>query len=395
MIDVNDAEQRVLGSLGQCGTEVVPVELACGRVLRRPVRADRALPPFDRAMMDGIAMASAAAGADRLRIEGVQLAGMEPGVLAKPATGCWRVMTGAALPVGADTVVPVEELSLEEDHATLSEPELVEPRRFVHREGSDRTKDEILLRPGQRLGAPQVAVLAAVGLAEIEVAAPRVALLSTGDELVPPGRPVEPWQIRPSSTYAMEAALRARGCADVRRRHLPDDRARMLETLPEILAAADLVVLSGGVSKGSHDFVPSVLEELGVEPVFHRVRQRPGKPLWFGLRTGGRPVFGLPGNPVSTLVCFRRYVIPALQRMLGAEDEPAESAVLAEAVRTPPALALFCPVTLDSEDGVLRATPTPSNTSGDFAALGDSDGFVELPAPGPPEAGGTVRLFRW
>jgi len=163
------------------------------------------------------------------------------------------------------------------------------------------------------------------------------------------------------------------------------------------LEAADLLILSGGVSMGRFDYVPRIMEELGVELVFHKVAQKPGKPMWFGTRAGGKVVFALPGNPVSTLVCFTRYVLPAIVHALGAPPEPLTRVALAAAVDSPPPLVWFLPVRVaQDESGVAWATPRPTNTSGDFAALAGTDGFVELPAePKRFERGYLAPLFRW
>jgi molybdopterin molybdotransferase len=235
-------------------------------------------------------------------------------------------------------------------------------------------------------------------MARIRVSSqPMLAVISTGNELVEPGEPVLAHQIRRSNAYAIVSALREHGVQRVADDHIQDDKEQLRARLRFHLETHDVLVLSGGVSMGKFDLVPKVLEELGVRTVFHRVAQRPGKPLWFGVAPSGAAVFGLPGNPVSTLVCLRRYVLPALLGSLGHSPVPAERMALAAPVTVTPALTFFLPVRLEQDDwGRSWAVPSPTNGSGDFTALAGTDGFVELP-PGPNTyaKGFVTRLYRW
>jgi molybdopterin molybdotransferase len=241
-------------------------------------------------------------------------------------------------------------------------------------------------------------VLASAGCATVAVAElPRVAIVSTGDELVDVDEPLAEYQIRSSNDRAIEASLVRARLARVTRTHLRDDAATLRTELAALLAEADVLVLSGGVSMGKFDLVPGVLVELGARRLFHRVQQRPGKPLWFGVSARGQPIFALPGNPVSTLVCATRYLVPALRAAAGLARPPAENVTLAASADALPELTHFIPVKLAwSAAGAALATPRPTNTSGDFAALAGTDGFVELPARREAYPEGTaVRLFRW
>jgi len=303
-------------------------------------------------------------------------------------------MTGAACPPGADTIIPVERVELQGPEATVAAAE-VTARQFIHARGSDRRAGEVLLRPGARLGPAEIAVLASVGIPEASVAAvPRVAAVSTGDELVDPGEPVEPYQIRSSNDFAIEASLHQSGLARVTRTRIKDDPEAMLTAIRSLHESHDALILSGGVSMGEFDFVPGVLANLGAEVVFHRIRQKPGRPMWFGLSRAGKPIFALPGSPVSTLVCLTRYIAPALRYAAGLIEDPPERVRLTERV-VGPDLTYFLPVKLSwSDAGVALAEPRPTNTSGDFVSLAGTDGFVELPA-GTHAAGAVARLFRW
>ncbi|MBN8280994.1 MAG: molybdopterin molybdenumtransferase MoeA, partial [Gammaproteobacteria bacterium] len=243
-----------------------------------------------------------------------------------------------------------------------------------------------------------MAVLTVGGSATVEVARrPTIAIVSTGDELVEVGAPLGPHQIRASNDRAIAAALAARGFLATDRLHLKDDRALLESALGELLAERDVLILTGGVSMGEFDHVPAVLADLGLELVFHKVLQRPGQPLWFGVTPAGKPVFALPGNPVSSLVCLVRFVIPALLAALEAAPRPEMVVRLAEHVRFEPDLTYFLPVTLAyGADGECLATPRPTNTSGDFTALAGTDGFLELPRGTSEFAPGyTARFVAW
>jgi molybdopterin molybdotransferase len=226
---------------------------------------------------------------------------------------------------------------------------------------------------------------------------PMLAVISTGNELVEPDEPVLAHQVRRSNAYAIVSALREHGFQRVADDHLRDDATELRERLRFHLETHDVLVLSGGVSMGRFDLVPKVLGELGVRAIFHTVAQRPGKPLWFGTAPSGAAVFGLPGNPVSSLVCLARYVLPALRGSLGQSPAPVARMALGAALTVTPPLTHFIPVRLSQDDwGRDWAVPAPTNGSGDLTALAGTDGFVELP-PGPNTyaRGFVTRLYRW
>jgi molybdopterin molybdotransferase len=282
--------------------------------------------------------------------------------------------------------------------ATLEDGYAVEQRQFIHARGSDYGMGDELLRPGRRISPLDVAVIASAGLAEVAVGRrPVIRIVSTGDELVAPGEPIAAHQVRMSNGPAIVAMLGRHGYGDVRHEHVVDKRAALEARIAAQLDAADVIVLSGGVSMGKADYVPEVLDKLGVEIVFHKVLQRPGKPMWFGVAPGNKPVFALPGNPVSALVCCRQYVVPALDKASGMVDPLPEFAALAGDVTFKPDLTCYQPVRLISNAaGQVLAMPVHTNTSGDFAALAGTDGYVELPLEQSVFPTGTpVRLFRW
>ena len=397
-LTVAQAERLILQAVPAWPVGPVALDDATGRVLRQNVLAERDLPPYDRATMDGIAIRwrSWSSGQREFALDGTQSAGQAPGALTSPEAA-WRIATGAPLPAGADTVVPVERLR--ETRRGIRIREGYRPKRgqFIHRQGTDRRAGALLLKAGRRIGGVEMALLSANGVAKPRVGPdPRIALVSTGDELVGLDSRPESWQVRSSNGPAMAALLKRHGFDNVAAAHAPDDPEVLAERIRTALSGSDALILSGGVSKGAKDYVPGVLTQLGARAVLHRIRQRPGFPLWFGIH-GEKPIFGLPGNPVSSLVCLRRYVIPALSQAQGAQSPAPEYATLTKEVTFRPNLTWFLPVRLATDrDGHLHARPRETNTSGDFASLAQTHGFAQLPATRTHfPAGHTARIFRW
>ncbi len=399
MLTPAEAERLILENVAPFHREDCQLSGAHRRVLRSEVRADRDLPPFDRVTMDGFAMRAAAlaAGQRVFRVEGVQAAGMRAFKLGAAENACLEVMTGAVVPENADCVVPYEETTRDGVNVTVSDT----ATRFVaghaiHRRGSDHRVGDLLLRPGVRLTGREIAVAAACGHGVVLVSQmPKIAVVATGDELVEVDAPVAPHQIRRSNDHALRAALLSAGYTNVARFHLRDVRHEIEHLMWHIIAEFDVVVISGGVSKGKFDYLPGELDRQGVKKIFHGVAQRPGKPMWFGVSARHTPVFALPGNPVSAYTCLHRYVLPALAHASEQRPVPTRVVALAEPVSFKPKLAYFLPVKLTSGPRAeLLATPDPSNTSGDFAGLLETDGFVELPADAEEFPAGTLAAFR-
>ena len=393
------AEEAIHSRLTCLPIESLPLTQCVGGTLRENVYAERDQPPFDRVSMDGIAVNSESLrqGVRRFRIQGTQAAGAPPLKLAGGELAI-EVMTGAVLPQASDCVIPLEQYEVA-DGLALVEPTVVSTRYHnVHRRGSDSRQGALLLKSGTLLRAPEIAVAASAGMARVRVSSqPAVMIVSTGDELIEPGDPIADYQVRRSNAYAVAATLRRRGFSRVGDDHVTDDVDMLRDRLSLHLTTHEVVILSGGVSMGKFDLVPKVLSQLGVSEVFHTVAQRPGKPMWFGIGPQGQSVFGLPGNPVSTLVCLIRYVIPAIAEAMGTQRVIPERMALAAPVTFQPPLAYFLPVTIEHDDwGRPWANPRPPNGLGDFLSLAGTDGFVELP-PGPNTyaKGFVTSLYRW
>ncbi|HEY5809610.1 MAG TPA: molybdopterin molybdotransferase MoeA [Povalibacter sp.] len=396
MLSPAEAEAAIRASVPTLEAESRTLPGLNGAVLRESITATRDQPPFDRVTMDGIAFAS---GSNRreFRVAGTQAAGTRQMVLAD-TDACFEVMTGAVVPQGCDCVMPIEKLSIANGIARLGDDAVVTPGMNIHTRGLDCRAGTPLLESGRRIGPPEVAIVASAGLARAQVSrAPRIMVISTGDELIEPGEPVADWQIYRSNAYAVLAALQQRSHLHLAHDHLPDDADVLRSRLRSHLDTHDVLILSGGVSMGKFDYVPQTLGELGVRVVFHKVAQRPGKPMWFGLGPQGQTVYALPGNPVSTLVCLARYVYPGLAAATGESPVAGQVTTLAEPFEVKAALALFLPVKLVADaSGSTTAQPRPTRGSGDFTSLLGTDGFVELP-PGPVTVprGAVVPLYRW
>lgn len=399
MLTTAQATQAISESMPSYASERVAYTEATGRILRQSVNAERDQPPFDRVMMDGIAVCFAAfsAGTRQFAIQGTQHAGDPAQTLANDRN-CIEIMTGSVLPRESDCVIPVERITVAGNIATVEAGYQTERHRFVHSQGSDHRQGREVLQVGARISPLDIAIIASCGLESVLVGKqPVVRVISTGNELIAPGKPVAEHQIRMSNGPALVAMMSQQGFARTTHDHLVDEAALLRKRIADHLQEADVLVLSGGVSMGKADFVPQVLNDLGVEMVFHKISQRPGKPMWFGTGPDQQVVFALPGNPVSALVCCRQYVLPALLQATGRTSGPQESAVLNAAITFDPPLTCFLPVRVASlADGRIGATAVPTNTSGDFAALSGTDGYVELTREQNEfPAGSIVPLHRW
>lgn len=399
MLSPAQADELIRQHVKPLPIESLPLAQCTGAVLREDIHAERDEPPFDRVSMDGIAVDSRAvrSGTRELQVQATQAAGDPQLTLASPGS-CIEVMTGAVLPVGCDSTVPFEEVVIRDGVAEIGRHVRVEPWLYVHRRGSDAPQGSLLLSAGQRLGSAEIAIAASAGKARIQVSSqPMLAVVSTGSELVEPGEPILAHQVRRSNAYALVAALREHGFQRVADEHIRDDPAELERRLRFHLTTHDMVILSGGVSVGKLDLVPRTLEALGVRRVFHKVAQRPGKPLWFGVAPSGAMVFGLPGNPVSTSVCLTRYVVPALCASLGQTPAAPMHLALAAPASVPAELTRFLPVRIEVDrESRAWAVPNPTHGSGDFISLAGTDGFVELPAgPESYPRGFLARVHRW
>ncbi|MEL6943306.1 MAG: molybdopterin molybdotransferase MoeA [Bacteroidota bacterium] len=328
MITVKEATAIVLANARDFGTVNVSLHDAIGQILREDIVADRDFPPYDRVTMDGIAIAHQAFenGKRSFPIQEVAAAGSPQKKLAD-MDSCFEVMTGAILPQGTDTVIRYEDIETKDGLAHL-QIEHIQAQQNVHHQGSDRSKDTVIVKAGKRISPAEIGIAATVGKARLDVSRlPKTMIISTGDELVEIEETPLPHQIRRSNVHRLKTTLMQFGVkADTA--HLQDDWEEILEKLKDILNNYELILLSGGVSKGKFDFLPKALEELGVQKHFHKIQQRPGKPIWFGTAPSGATIFALPGNPVSSFMCMQRYLLPWLKKSLGTSNEVVVHAIL-------------------------------------------------------------------
>lgn len=380
MINVEEAIALISKQSIKLSSETIPMASALGRILAEPISADRDFPPYNRITMDGIAIRfeDFAEGNRQFAIQGIQAAGDPQQTLQQP-NSCLEVMTGAMMPKNADTIIRYEDLEIQNGTASLT-VETIKEGQNIHRQGSDRPQGTTIIEKGTRISPTEIAILASVGKAEVSVKArPRIAVISTGDELVKIEEQPKPHQIRRSNSHMLDAALREHDFS-ASLHHLNDDKQIILSALKQLMTDNDVLILSGGVSKGKFDYLPEAFETLGVSKVFHKVKQRPGKPFWFGYSTTfNTVVFALPGNPVSTFICTHRYVIPWLHQQSGRNRIGNLMYKLSEDVHFKPDLTYFVPVKLEVNENEVEAHPLKGNGSGDFANLVHADGFIELP----------------
>ena len=355
------------------------LEDCIGQYLAEDLIADRDFPPFDRVTMDGIALRYEIfeQGVREFEIEGIAPAG-SPRQSLRDSRHCIEVMTGAILPENTDTVIRYEDLELD-GNTTKVLIDSLKPGQNIHFRGIDLPRGTVIVAQGRQLSSAEINIAAAVGKNKLMIRKlPRAVIISTGDELVEIDQTPELHQIRRSNIYGIQSTLKTWGMgSDLE--HLPDDRDAMAERISFLLEKYELLIFTGGVSKGKFDYLPEVLDSLQVRKHFHKIRQRPGKPFWFGTREKGNVIFALPGNPVSSFVCVYVYLKHWLNTSLGVVPPPLYVR-LGKEVRFDPDLVFFLEARLESTpEGVLEVDPVMGNGSGDFANLVQTDGFLILP----------------
>lgn len=403
MIGYYEALEVILGRARRQPSRSCPSMQALGQILARRVVSPADLPPFDNSAMDGFALCAGTtqlAVGSEYTVMGAQVAG---DALAQADGGAWEIMTGARMPVGMDTVVPVEQVEItrhdDNDHPLrIRLCAEVAAGRHVRRAGEDVPRDAEVMSPGDLLQAQHLALLAAFGIAEVEVVCrPRVALICTGRELVDdPAQTLQSGQIRNSNGPFLAARAVAAGADVVYLQTVGDEPAAFVQALEKALqAGADVVLSTGAVSMGRHDFVPDALRGLGAEINFHKVQIRPGKPLLFASLPGGALCFGLPGNPSSSAVGMRFFVEPALRRMLGLPLERPLRLPLRERFDKRVPLRCFFKGKLKlGRDGELSATVLAGQESFKIRPLLDANAWVVLPEDAAScDAGSLVDVY--
>ncbi|HVJ81625.1 MAG TPA: gephyrin-like molybdotransferase Glp [Planctomycetia bacterium] len=394
MLTIEEALAAIVANAGRQPVVRPPLESAAGMVLAETVVARSDSPPFAKSMFDGFALRRSDVGSEgsTLPVAATILAGTAPGMKLAPGTAA-RIMTGAPVPLGADVVVMLEHVKATAEQVEV--PAAAVKKSNVLDQGTEFRAGDEVLAAGRVLNPAAVGLLASLGEARPAVfSRPRLAVLATGDEIVPAEETPGPGRIRNSNGPTALALARARGLVAESLGIVGDDREALKERIRAGLAA-DILILSGGVSAGDVDHVPGVLAELGVEKVFHKVRFKPGQPLWFGKHASGL-VFGLPGNPVSVLACFELFVATAIRARSGLANPgpPLVRLPLSAAAEYPTDRPTFHPGLLIAGEHGLCVRLAPWFGSADLRGAAAADCLVELPAgPGVHPAGTTLRVL--
>ena len=425
LISVIQAEAIIRQHLSTTAVESVSLDQALGRYLREDILADRPLPPFDRVMMDGIAIAHASftSGNTSFQITGTQAAGA-PAFRLEDPNSCIEVMTGCTLPQGCDCVIPVEQIDRSDNAVTLHPNANPQIGQHIHPTGSDTAAGEILLKSGSQLGAAELTIAASVGATELQVSTlPRISIITTGDELISPNDTPLPHQIRRSHATTLETLITGTHLGMVESQHVGDEPEALTKVITESLNNYDILIMTGGISRGKFDYVAPVLTELLGKPHFHGIAQRPGKPMAFwthtpeNVSTTGaddgtaegegekarrlvglldrseatcpdgvsrlvepanqlkRLIFAQPGNPVSVMACTARYVLPALEEILSGRSPTPQQLPASGSFQCPSHFTGLVPCRVINGRIQLQS---PSN-SGNFLALASTDGIAQLP----------------
>lgn len=373
-----EARQLILNHARTFGTEKILLDDSPGRMLAEPVIADRDYPPFNRAAMDGYAlcMKDLENGIRKFSIiETVYAGDKHREVLSEKQ--CYKIMTGAAVPEPADIVIRKED-SVENDGYVQVNTERFSSYQHISRQGEDVKCGNKVIPASVVCTPPVVSVLAALGIEEIVVQRlPKVAVFTTGNEVVAVGQPVTSVQIRNSNLHLFKALLRKWQIVPYLTAHLPDNRNDLYQVIGNAMQA-DIIIISGGVSAGDADYVPQVLESLGVKKLFHKVNIKPGKPVWCGLTPDKGLVFALPGNPFSSLVTFTLFTEPYLWHCLSGQEPQIMKLSISGSRTKNNHLDEFFPVRLQSSS--FTATPKSFNGSGDILAALHADGIMHHPA---------------
>jgi molybdopterin molybdotransferase len=394
MISAAEALRLVLDAARRLPTEQRSMAEATGLVLAEAVGADQDQPPFDRAMMDGYAVPEDAAGLWLPIID--RVAAGQASALHLAHGQCAEIMTGAPCPSGTWAVVPKEHIQLDENGVLF--PPQIKAGQNIAPKGSDRKHGEVILQEGDRIDALAIAVLASVGKTSVRVIRPaRVAIITTGAEVVSPDSKLEAAQIRDANGPMLSAMARAATVENAVLEHATDEMDAIVDTVQRF-ADFDVLVLTGGVSAGRFDFVPDALRQGGAKIVFHKVLQKPGKPLLFAQQEN-QLIFGLPGHPLACHFSFHRYVLPAIRKMQGQQsNRPVLTGLLTQPVkRRTDRTAFVLGKVIESDDAARpsQIQPLPGRSTADVFRAVAPDCYLEIPTGTDPiPAGGSVRFTR-
>jgi molybdopterin molybdotransferase len=392
LIHADEAKTIISKHLRKFSSAYLPIKKCAGRTLRQDIISDRPLPPFNRSMMDGYALRfSDIAKVNSFNVTAVAAAGSQQITLNNKAGSCIEIMTGAVVPNDADIVVPYEETEyLNDSEIRILPVKNRDVGSAIHPIGSDHDSNEVLVDAGCIIGSREIAIAATCGYSKLKISNnPSIAVVTTGDELVSVSETPKSYQNRRSNDLSIVAALDLSGYHVMELTHLYDDRLSLKASLIKLTESYEIVIISGGISKGKKDFIPGVLDEIGLVCQFHGVAQKPGKP--FGFWSNDLcSVFALPGNPQSTLTCLHQYVLPALRAASGNNINKNTCVDLLDATTGIENMTTFLPVSVTAEN---KAAQCPCQNSGDLVKILSSDGYIELPPKAVYYPAGSSFLF--
>ncbi len=383
MVSVDEALEKILSFIKPLGAEKVSILDALGRVIAEEIYANRDIPPLDNSAMDGYAVRwediKTASEDHPVRLEVVE--DLPAGFISKRTLQkgqAIRIMTGAPIPKGADHVVPVEDTRKENQFVYVLK--VVSKERNIRKAGEDVKRGELILSRGDVIRPPEVGMIASVGRSSISVyQRPLVAILCTGEELVDVDGPLEDWKIVSSNSYTLSAQVKDCGAIPLPLGIAKDEKTDIEEKFRQGLRA-DVIISSAGVSVGDYDFVKEILKDLGMEMIFWKVAMKPGRPMTFG-RIGEKPIFGLPGNPVSSMICFEQFVRPSLLKMMGHRQifRPVIEAILKEDIKEKGGRRHFIRGRVSYENGSYFVTTTGPQGSGILKSMVKANGLIIIP----------------
>lgn len=393
MLSLFQAQSLILANVSPAKTELVSLEDSIGRILAAPVISDREYPPFNRAAMDGFALQSSSFEKGKTFTVVKEIYAGQLTEISLNDTECVRIMTGAPVPSSCDVVIRMEDAVVNEQSVSFI-LNAVKPWQHIARKGEDLKQGQTALHPGIVIRSGEAAIAASLGYAALSVASlPRVALITTGNEIIPVDQQPLIQQIRNSNAWTVTALLRNFLISPSRRIHIDDDPALLEEEFRNAKNGNEVLIVSGGVSAGKADHVPDALTKAGYNQVFHKVAIKPGKPIWFGIAENGHVVFALPGNPLSVQVCFKLFVELWLRQHLGTTTSVSHKVMVAETHLKKNNLDEFLMAVYNKEQpGVVHFKPF--NGSGDITSTSGVDGFVLHAADtGDMKVGDVVNFF--
>jgi molybdopterin molybdotransferase len=398
MIDIYQAEDIILKNTFKLSLSYIETLDSINCILAENIYSEIDIPPFNRSMMDGIGIkkSSIEKGIKEFNILGIQKPGENNNFSFAKENDCIEIMTGALLPNNFDFVVKIEDIIIKDNKAYVNN-KIDLDNSFIHYKGSDVKKGDLLIRENTKINSTNISNLINSNKEKIKVfSLPKISILSTGSELVLPFKTKNDVQISLTNPFLIKNSLINFGISKekIQIYHEEDNFEKIRNRIEEMIFSTDIIILTGAVSMGKYDFIPQILNDLKVNKLFHKVMQKPGKPFWFGITENIKPVFALPGNPVSVMICLRRYIIPFISKLLN-QNSIKYSVILDEDYNIQNNLYNFVPVKIINKEGKLFVKKIDINNSGDYFSISKSDGFIELEKNRIYKKGDISYFYNW